>query len=510
MAISKDDQLPDQKELRSLMLDLRQVVSIVLLLVNGLWKIIRSGCNYESLEEQYQQLGQQVLTRLFAWTLEKTDERIMKTRDQRRYESLGTRKRTGVTVFGEFTVRRRFYRDRDTGACHFLLDEALGWSSERLSPKMRETALDLGTDMPFRRAARIMSRFVPGISAMSVWEVTKQAGAAARSEGEALRQAVFEDGEVPEGKHEASVLMLEADGVIVKQQKSRSKKAEVRLLTAYDGKETLSTGRRALQHRYSVAATRDADSFWDEGSARLATQWKLDKIEKVELGGDGASWVKQGSELFPNTVYHLDRFHLRENLTEALACSTTGYQAAVRAIEQHDQHTLIDILDRTAKQNQKAKRDRIKKLKHYLLDNWDGITSQIPKDGLGVIEGQVRHVIARRMKRIGARWSPGGTDRMARLLAAKANDELSRYLAVPMPMSCTLAKAVGGDTHRPQQGMRHRRYARLAASPCTGYGYALSDWLPGQEGHQRGDQPYLANYPASRITTSYLGGGWAG
>ncbi|MDR9755535.1 MAG: hypothetical protein RJR35_02100 [Thermoanaerobacterales bacterium] len=32
------------------------------------------------------------------------------------------------------------------------------------------------------------------------------------------------------------------------------------------------------------------------------------------------------------------------------------------------------------------------------------------------------------MKRIGARWSPEGTDRMARLLAAKANNELSDAL----------------------------------------------------------------------------------
>jgi hypothetical protein len=426
------------------MLDLRQVVSMVLLLVNGLWKIIKSGCNYQSLEEQYQSLSQQVLTKLFAWTLEKMDENIMNARDQKRYEYVAQKERTGVAVFGEFAIRRRYYRDRDTGAYHFLLDEALCWpSGQRLFPKMREAALDLGTETSFARAARIMSRFVPGISAMSVWEITKQAGEAARGEGDLLRQAVFEDGVIPEGKHEASVLMLEADGVMVGQQRSQHKKAEVKLLTAYDGKETLKSGRRALKHRYSVAATRDADSFWEESSAQVARQWKLDLIEKVELGGDGAAWVKQGSELFPNTVYHLDRFHLRKNLTEALAFSTTGYQAAARAIIQQDRQALIETLDRTARASLGVKRERIQKLKHYLLDNWDGITSEIPEGGLGVIEGQVRHTIARRMKRIGARWSPGGTDRMARLLAAKANDELDHYLATTKPMSFTLAKAVG-------------------------------------------------------------------
>ncbi|MGE5585909.1 MAG: hypothetical protein ACM309_10340, partial [Bacillota bacterium] len=48
---------------------------------------------------------------------------------------------------------------------------------------------------------------------------------------------------------------------------------------------------------------------------------------------------------------------------------------------------------------------------------------------------------ARRMKRIGARWTPEGADRMARLLAAKSNDELLRHLgrkASPAPESMTL------------------------------------------------------------------------
>ncbi len=164
----------------------------------------------------------------------------------------------------------------------------------------------------------------------------------------------------------------------------------------------------------------------------------------MELGGDGAGWVKEGDELFPNTVYHLDRFHLRENLTQSLAFSTTSYQAAVTAIERKNQQTLIDILDRSAKETRDTRRKRIQELKHYLIDNWDGIIAPVPEGGLGVIEGQVRHTIARRMKRIGARWSPEGTDRMARLLAARANEELYDCLtALKATDTMPLARAVG-------------------------------------------------------------------
>jgi hypothetical protein len=428
------------------MLDVRYVVSIVLLLVEGLWKIIRSGCTYEALEEQVQVLSQKAATMLFVWTLEKMDNEILKTRDVDRYECRRFEPRTGIAIFGEFTINRRLYRDRKTGEPHFLLDEALGWPPyERLFPKMKELALDLGTEMPFRRAARIISQLVPGISAMTAWRVAKQAGEAVRREDEARRKELYEDGVIPDGRHSARVLFLEADGVMVSQQRSTNRKAEVKLLTAYDGKRGAGNNRRVLEHRLSVAATQESKTFWETANARLLQQWKLDEIERVELGGDGASWVKEGDELFPNTTYHLDRFHLRKSLTEALAFDAAGYQAAVTAIARQDQAALASVLDRTARATRDTQRKRIRDLKGYLLENWDGIVAQRPEGGLGVIEGQVRHTITRRMKRIGARWSPEGTDRMARLLAARANHDLDRYLAdYPEPESVLpLAEAVG-------------------------------------------------------------------
>ena len=45
------------KECEVSMLDIRHVVAIVLLLINGLWKIIRSGCDYRTLEKQLQVLS---------------------------------------------------------------------------------------------------------------------------------------------------------------------------------------------------------------------------------------------------------------------------------------------------------------------------------------------------------------------------------------------------------------------------------------------------------------------
>ncbi|MDR9756628.1 MAG: UPF0236 family protein [Thermoanaerobacterales bacterium] len=95
-----------------------------------------------------------------------------------------------------------------------------------------------------------------------------------------------------EGKHNAGVLFIEADGVVINQQKSARKgdRAEVKLLTAYDGKKKSKDGkRRSLQHRYSNGGHHPGirKKFWEESSAYLANQWKMDKIERVELSERG-------------------------------------------------------------------------------------------------------------------------------------------------------------------------------------------------------------------------------
>ena len=122
----------------------------------------------------------------------------------------------------------------------------------------------------------------------------------------------------------------------------------------------------------------------------------------------------------------MDQFHLRKRLTEALG-SSQEYEAVARGIARLDREAVLASLERAQALLRGARKRRIKELQTYLLENWDGISQLPEEERLGAIEGQVRHTIARRMKRIGARWTPEGADRMARLLAAKANGELSRY-----------------------------------------------------------------------------------
>ena len=66
---------------------------------------------------------------------------------------------------------------------------------------------------------------------------------------------------------------------------------------------------------------------------------------------------------------------------------------------------------------------------------------------LGGAEATVFHVVPRRMKRHGARWSGRGADRLARLLSARANGE-EPAAGGPMAVTPALRRAVRGIVRR--------------------------------------------------------------
>ena len=405
------------------MFKVRLVINVVLLLAQGIFEALKETEDFSQLEEQIHKLAQRAAGQLFVEALEEIDQRLLAQKESD-FKVVGKRERTLLTSFGEITFKRRLYCDQE-GAYHILLDQNLGLGSrQRISNRLMEISLDLGTEMPFRRAAKVMGYLVPTISAMSVWKVIKECGEEAISEAAALRKAVFEGAKPVEGTQETKELNIEADEVHVKQQKGSKNSLGLKLVVGYESKEG---ERKRLVNKTTVAGLTDGEGIWEETDCVFSQRWNLAKVEKTRIGGDGASWIKKGVEHFPGASYHLDPFHLRKRLCEALSFSSKSYEEVSLGIVELDLESVTLALDWSIKISKGARRKRVKELKTYLLSNWEGIAKLPEEERLGTIEGQVRHTITRRMKRIGARWTTAGADRMSRLLAAKANNELNSY-----------------------------------------------------------------------------------
>lgn len=411
------------------MIDIRQIVGGVLLFVSGLEKLIEECKDFYELEKGVHELTQKVCSQMLTWVLEQIDTRLMNERDRSKWEVVGFRAKTGISTFGEFIYRRCLYRNKESGESKFFLDEVLGWPSRaKVTPRLKELVIKLGSELSFGRAAEIVEYLAPGVSAMKVWQCLQEVGECLREECEEKRAAVFEKGEVPEGKEVAPELCIEADGVIIRLQRAEEKRGEIKHIVAYEGKEEVSRGRISLKNKLVMSSLRDGEGAWEERYALIGKKWDLSRVEKVYIGGDGAEWPKQGVEYFPGAEYRLDPYHLSKHLTEALWHDEETFGKVGLTISEGDWEETERILEEAAKKSRGNRKKRIIKLIQYLKENWGGVINSPGTKRLGTIEGQIQHNIARRMKRLGARWTVSGGDRMARVLAAKANGELEEYI----------------------------------------------------------------------------------
>ncbi len=226
----------------------------------------------------------------------------------------------------------------------------------------------------------------------------------------------------------AAELYIEAGGVMIRLQRAEEKRGEIKHIVAYEGKGEVSPGCFILKNKLVISSLREGGEAWEESYAAIGGKWDLSQTNKFYIGGDGAKWPKQGLEYFPGAEYRLDPYHLSKHLTEALWHDEETFRKVGLAISQGNWEETQKVLEEAARKSRGNRKKRITKLSQYLQENWAGIISTGEAQRLGSIEGQIQHNIARRMKRLGARWTVAGGDRMARVLAAKANGELKLYI----------------------------------------------------------------------------------
>lgn len=113
-------------------------------------------------EEEYYQIGCCIARELSKQGLKALDDKLFSEHPES-WESECFRKRTRVTRFGSFKVKRRLYKDKE-GNSHFLLDEYLNWPSfQRATPSFIEPLMELACQAPFRQVVGTLKKLVAGV-----------------------------------------------------------------------------------------------------------------------------------------------------------------------------------------------------------------------------------------------------------------------------------------------------------------------------------------------------------
>lgn len=354
------------------------------------------------------------------------------------WDVIGYRERVLVTRFGEVRIRRRLYRD-ESGGYHFLLDEFLGLKAyQAATPEMQVLCTMLGGEMSFRKAADTLEEWLAGLLSHSTcWRLLQRTGQAAVNAETVAAEAIFARGEnEPEvGERQIERLYMEADGVHVRLQRETRKHMEVRSAIAYEGWERLSATREEyrLSEKRVYCHAGELFRFWEGVSLAWARKWDLGSVREAILGGDGARWVRTGTEEFPGAIWQLDSYHLARACGRALGAKVgKALYQALREGQASQARELLQAANATSQKGKQAQQAYLW-VNKVAQEGWgldwrtrQNLTNHTER-GLGCMEGNQAHLLASRMKGKGRSWSPKGARHMAKVRELLANQELKPW-----------------------------------------------------------------------------------
>lgn len=378
--------------------------------------------------------------------LEDYDRELHDSRDTKKYRDKGCRTTTIKTVYGNVTYDRHVYQTEDEEghkAYVYLLDEAVKMDKIGLiSTNLAEKIASCVTENPYRVTADIISSTSgQTISHGGAWKLVQKLGERV-SEEEKLQVKKMNADEA-EGTREIKVLFEEMDGVWLRLQGKDHKsiaKQEMKVATIYEGWEKEDKSGSHLCGKKVIAGMEKSNEFHEKREAQIRSIYRADEIEYRILNGDGGSWIKDPYE--PETVFQLDRFHIRQEIKRKLNWDKEAAREVEKLFEEEKMDEMLeyiriyaDSVDTGDEKDSRAKKAR--ELYQYLNNNKEGlipyqkrnIKLPEPPEGMrygnmGVQENQNCTVITIRMKGNRKRWSVNGANNMAKLLYRKENKEL--------------------------------------------------------------------------------------
>ncbi len=378
--------------------------------------------------------------------LEDYDKEIHADRDRSQYRDKGKRTTTIKTVYGDVTYERYVYQTMDEEghrAFVYLLDEAVNMDKIGLiSTNLAEKIASCVTENPYRVTADIISNTSgQKISHGGAWKLVQKLGERVSMEEELLVKQMNAD--KAEGSREIKVLFEEMDGVWLRMQGKDHKsipKQEMKVATVYEGWDKEDRTGSRLCGKKVIAGMEKSSEFHEKREAQIRSIYNADEIEYRILNGDGGSWIKDPYE--PDTVFQLDRFHIRQEIKRKLNQDKEASKAVEGLFEAERMEEMLSYIqiyaDSVETDDEKDKRaKKAWELYQYLNNNKEGLMPyqkrgiSLPEapegmryGNMGVQENQNCTVITMRMKGNRKRWSEKGANNMAKVLYRKENKEL--------------------------------------------------------------------------------------
>jgi hypothetical protein len=241
--------------------------------------------------------------------LEMLDEIIRESSSRKKEYYIQRRndEKTLITIFGEVNYLRTYYKSKKDGSYRYLSDELVGiYPYERMDLSYESELIEEAIETSYEKSGKRASNNVQ-VTRQTVMNTIRRLGNVENDEAE-----------IPLKKRAVKTLYIEADEDHVALQNGRNK--EIKLIYVHEGKRFKSKGRYELiNKRLFTGSLIASEDLWLDVANYLEEAYDLDRVEKIYISGDGASWIKEGLNWIKGSEYVLDYFHLSKYVKTATA-----------------------------------------------------------------------------------------------------------------------------------------------------------------------------------------------
>lgn len=315
-------------------------------------------------------------------------------------------KRDVYIKIGQLNFERTYYWDKKREEYVYLLDQAVGLEErERISSAVGAELVEHAAEASYEESSRHVCN----------GEVSRQ------TVMNKLRKIKELKVEAPKEKREVKILHIEADEDHVSLQDGTT--TIVPLIIIHEGIEREGKRGQCKNVHYISSYGKAPEEKWLEAVEWIYSSYEEEKIERIYIHGDGASWIKEGVKWVLKAKMVLDRYHLNRAIMEVTGRHRGLREEIYQAIKGGDKEKFKEVGRKLYREATNGKeKERVNSFRRYILSNWEGIVIYGEEGcGGGSPEGHVSHVLSSRLSSRPMGWSKKGLKAMAELRAYYCN-----------------------------------------------------------------------------------------
>jgi Uncharacterised protein family (UPF0236). len=308
------------------------------------------------------------------------------TERRSKYHIKSHHERTIMTIFGEITFERFFYRSKLTGKLYCYVDRLLGLHKyDYFDPYLKAIIVDYASNNSMPKTALYINNLIGNrikledgfkyLSRQTVRNIILRAN---------ISEVALNE------QFEIESLYIIADEKWIHTQNNNRCDVMEKSVVIF---ETITNGRLINKRAF---ASLD-QSFLHKALDYIEASYDVEKIKYIYLMGDGASWIKNLTYEFKFTkglkvIYGLDKFHFKQALHH-LCLHSQLEQILTHYVLKDMKKDFIHCTNLLAK-NHSHRSETILEKQKYILNNWHYIINLYKYNLSCPMEAQISHILA--------------------------------------------------------------------------------------------------------------------